>query len=161
MFGSATHPRAPATIRCARGGAILVAGILLAGCAGGGAGGQSPTAAPSVRASPTGPPSAAPSLTPVPGASASEGAAGCVSINIDYGPDARGKAGDLVSLATADIAGLLPGDVVEPDVPTDVGSGVRIVRAGEVIGTIVYFSDQHGGWLPSSGYLCGGLGFKS
>jgi hypothetical protein len=89
------------------------------------------------------------------------GAAGCLSLNIDYGPDARGKAGDLVSLATTDINGLQASDLVERDVPTDVGSGVRIVRAGEVIGSVVYFSDQHGGWLPSSGYLCGGLSFKS
>jgi hypothetical protein len=84
-----------------------------------------------------------------------------VSINIDYGPDARGKAGDLVGLARTAIAGLQAGDVVERDVPTDVGSGVRIVRAGDVIGTVVYFPDQHGGWLLFSGYVCGGLGFKS
>lgn len=85
----------------------------------------------------------------------------CVSVNIDYAPDARGKAGDLVDLARTAIEGLQAGDVVERDVPTDVGSGVRIVRAGEVIGTVVYFSDGNGGWLPSSGVLCGGLGFRS
>lgn len=160
MFGNAAHPSAPATYRGALGGAVVVAALLLAGCAGGGAGSQSPTAVPSVPASPTAPPSAAPTLTPVPGASADLGAAGCLSRNIDYGPDARGKVGDLVSLATTDITGLRAGDVVERDVPTDVGSGVRIVRAGEVIGTVVYFSDQQGGWLPFSGYLCGGLGFR-
>ena len=84
-----------------------------------------------------------------------------MSLNIDYGPNARGKAGDLVGLARAALTGLQEGDVVERDVPTDVGFGVRIVRAGDVIGTVVYFPDGNGGWLPFSGVLCGGLGFES
>jgi hypothetical protein len=84
-----------------------------------------------------------------------------VSLNIDYGPDARGKAGDLVDLARAAITGLQAGDVVALAEPTDVGTGVQVLRAGEIIGTIVYFADQHGGWLPFSGVLCGGLGFPS
>ena len=124
----------------------------------------SPTAEPAVPASPTAPPSAAPSLTPVPQAPASSGVSDCVSLNYNYGPDARGRAGDLVSLARTAIAGLQAGDVVELDEPSDVGSGVRgvrVVRADEVIGTVVYFPDQHGGWLLVSGALCGGLGFKS
>ena len=170
MFGKASRAGVPATRRFARGGAILAAGFLLAGCVGG-VGGQSPTAAPSmpaspsapppVPASPSAPPSTAALLTPVPGPSASSGATDCVSLNIDYAPDARGKAGDLVALARTAIAGLQAGDVVERGEPTDVGSDVQVVRAGAVIATLVYFPDQHGGWLLSSGDLCGGLSFKS
>src|SRR5450759_1085996 len=73
----------------------------------------------------------------------------------------RRQAGDLVGLATTAIAGLQAGDVVRRDVPTDVGSSVQIVRAGEVIGTVVYFSDGHEGWLLVSGWLCGGLSVSS
>jgi hypothetical protein len=161
MATRASRPRASATCRKASCRAILAVGLLLAGCASAVVGDQSQTAAPSVPPLPTAPPSAAPSLTPVPQASASSDASGCVSLNLDYGPDARGKAGDLVGVATTDIAGLQAGDVVKRDVPTDVGSSVLIVRAGEIIGTVVYFPDQHGGWLLFSGVLCGGLGVKS
>lgn len=167
VFGS-RRPQlsSPAVYRSASGWVILAAAFVLAGCAGGGVGGSRPAgpppaAAPSVPASPTAPPSGVPSLTPVPQASASAGATSCVSVNLDYAPDARGKAGDIVDLARAAIAGLQAGDVVERDVPTDVGSGVQILRDGEVIGTVVDFPDQHGGWLLFSGVLCGGLGFKS
>ena len=140
----------------------LTVTFLLTGCAAGATPSPSATeaATPAVAVATSTP---TPALAPTPPATAeaSSGAAGCVSLNIDYGTDARGKAGDLVSLARTAIAGLQAGDVVERDVPTDVGSGVRIVRAGEIIGTVVYFSDQHGGWLPDSGVLCGGLSFKS
>jgi hypothetical protein len=161
MFGGGSRPRARATSRPSLGGAILATGFLLAGCVGGGVGNQSPTTVFSELASPTAPPSTAPTLTPVPQGSTSSGATGCVSLNIDYGPDARGKAGDLVGLASTTIAGIQAGDVVERGEPTDGGSSVQVVRAGEVIGTVVYSPDRHGGWLPVSGVLCSGLSYKS
>ena len=140
----------------------LTVTFLLTGCAAGATPSPSATeaATPAVAVATSTP---TPALAPTPPATAeaSSGAAGCVSLNIDYAPDARGKAGDLVGLARAAIAGLRAGDVVQRDVPTDVGSGVQIVRAGEVIGTVVYFPDQHGGWLLVTGYLCGGLGVSS
>jgi len=140
----------------------LTVTFLLTGCAAGATPSSPATAAPTTAvavATSTSTPALSP--TPSPTAEASSGAAGCVSLNIDYGPDARGQAGDLVGLATTAIAGLQAGDVVRRDVPTDVGSSVQIVRAGEVIGTVVYFSDGHGGWLLVSGWLCGGLGVSS
>jgi len=136
----------------------LTVTLLLTGCAAGATPSSSATAAPMTAvAVGTSPPTPALSPTLSPTAAASSGAASCVSLNIDYAPDARGKAGDLVDLARTAIAGLQAGDVVQRDVPTDVGSSVQIVRAGEVIGTVVYFSDGHGGWLLVSGSLCGGL----
>jgi len=140
----------------------LTVTFLLTGCAAGTIPSPSATAAPTTAvAVATSTPTPTLSPTPPPTAEASSGAAGCVSLNFDYGLDARGQTGDLVGVARTAIAGLQAGDVVQRDVPTDVGSSVQVVRAGEVIGTVVYFSDGSGGWLLVSGYLCGGLGVSS
>lgn len=139
----------------------LGATFLVIGCA---AGGTPSTSAPEPSmptAAPSAVPSATPSVTPVPTASASSSTTGCVALNIDYAPDARGKAGDPVDLAKAVIAGLRAGDLVERGDPTELGSAVRIVRAGETIGNLTYVSDAKGRWLLVGGTLCGGLGVKS
>jgi len=81
----------------------------------------------------------------------------CVTANVDYGEDARGKPGDPIELTRTAVDGLLAGDVVERGgYPVETGS-VRIVRAGEVVGHVRYGSDGHGGWLPLGGTLCEGL----
>ena len=135
----------------------LGAMLLAAGCV---AGAPSSTSSPAP-SMPTAAPPAEPSPTPVPTVSASPGVSGCVSLNIDYGADARGKAGDPVDLTRTTVDGLQAGDVVEPGDPTETGVAVRILRAGEVVGDITYASDGHGGWLLMGGMLCAGLGAKS
>ena len=162
MSGDArSHPRAPAIYRRALGGAILAAGFVLAGCAGGGttAGSPSATVPPPVAPSPTVAP--APTAVPWASASASSSTTACVSVNRDYWPDARGEAGDPVDLARTGVEGLRPGDVVERGDPVEGGTAVRIVRAGQIVGDVTYVSDGHGRWLLSGGMLCDGLGFKS
>jgi len=155
MVGDArSHSSAPDIHRCALGGGILAIGFLLAGCVGGGSS-PSPTAPPSVAPSPT---LAPPAPLAAPTASPSSGATGCVSLNLDYGQDARGKAGDPVDLARNAVAGLRAGDVVERG---EAAGSVRIVRAGEIVGNVAYVSDGAGGWLLVGGTLCDGFSVRS
>jgi hypothetical protein len=85
-------------------------------------------------------------------------AGACMSGNLSYGPNAKGKHGDPVALTRAVVSGIKPQDVVERGgYPAERGS-VRIVRAGEVIGSLGFDSDGAGGWLLIDSTLCDGLG---
>ena len=152
--------RTRAACRCAAGGAILTAGLVLAGCAGGGTGSPSttvtPTVVPTSTVAPA--PTAVPTSTAAPTASPSSDGTSCVSPNLDYAQGARGKAGDPVDLAREDVTGLREGDVVERD---NAEGSVRIVRAGAIVGSITYALDGAGGWLLMGGMLCDGLGLRS
>jgi hypothetical protein len=158
--------RAQATRRSALGEAILAAGLVLVGCAGGVTSSPSTTVPPSAASAPTVAPAqtVAPAPTPVPTstpvstAPPSSDTTSCVSPTFDYAQGARGKAGEPVDLARVDVGGIRPGDVVERD--TAAGS-VRIVRDGAVIGRVTYDPDGAGGWLLVGGTLCDGLGVRS
>ena len=85
-------------------------------------------------------------------------AGSCVSGDAMFVEDARGSKEDPVRQAREQLRkGLRPGDVVERGgYPADKGL-VRVVRDGEVIGTLTYVDDGHGGWLLLSSTTCGGL----
>ena len=102
---------------------------------------------------------AAPAESSSPTATPPSGATDCVNASLDYGPDARGKPGEPVDLARSAISGLRAGDVLERADPADAGA-VQVVRAGEIVGTVTYMSDGHGGWLLVGGAMCAGLGIK-
>jgi hypothetical protein len=85
-------------------------------------------------------------------------AGACVSGSLSYGPNATGRHGDPVALTRAVVSGIKPQDVVERGgYPAEQGS-VRIVRAGEVIGSLRFDSDGAGGWLLIDSTLCDGVG---
>jgi hypothetical protein len=82
----------------------------------------------------------------------------CMSGDAMYVEDARGSKADPVEQTRKQLLkGLRAGDIVQRGgYPADKGL-VRIVRDGEVIGTLTYVDDGHGGWLLLSSTLCGGL----
>jgi hypothetical protein len=83
---------------------------------------------------------------------------GCVSSDALLGENARGPKVLPVKQAQAGLVGLLPGDVVQrAGYPVETGR-VRVVRNGEVIGSLDYQPDGHGGWLLTGTTLCDGLG---
>jgi hypothetical protein len=85
-------------------------------------------------------------------------AGSCVSGDAMFTEDARGSKEDPVRQAQKLLGkGLRAGDVVQRGgYPADKGL-VRVVRAGQVIGTLTYVDDGHGGWLLLSSTFCGGL----
>jgi hypothetical protein len=85
-------------------------------------------------------------------------AGSCMSSDAMFVEDARGSKEDPVRQARDQLRkGLRPGDVVERGgYPADKGL-VRVVRDGQVIGTLTFIDDGHGGWLLPSSTLCGGL----
>ena len=90
----------------------------------------------------------------------SPNASGCVNGNADYGEDALGKPGDPIRLTRAAVDGIQAGDVVERGgYPVENGS-VRIVRGGEVVGSVTFGSPRSGGWLLLGWTLCEGLGIR-
>jgi hypothetical protein len=85
-------------------------------------------------------------------------AGSCMSGDAMFTEDARGSTEDPVRQARKLLLkGLRAGDVVQRGgYPADTGL-VRVVRDGQVIGTLTYVDDGHGGWLLPSSTLCGGL----
>ena len=84
-------------------------------------------------------------------------AGSCVSGDALYVEDARGSKEDPVRQARKLLKGLRAGDVVQRGgYPADKGL-VRVVRDGQVIGTMTYEDDGHGGWLLVGSTSCGGL----
>ncbi|MGE5460341.1 MAG: hypothetical protein ACM3WR_06925 [Solirubrobacterales bacterium] len=77
----------------------------------------------------------------------------------DFAPGAIGDP-DPVQSAKEHVKGLEPGDVVESaGYPDSEIPHVRVVRDGEVVAVLEYFSDGQGGWLESGGSTCiDGLG---
>ena len=75
-------------------------------------------------------------------------AGSCVSGDAMYVEGARGSKANPVAQARKQLRkGLRPGDVVQRGgYPADKGL-VRVVRDGQVIGTLTYEDDGHGGWL--------------
>lgn len=85
------------------------------------------------------------------------GAGGCVSGSASYAAGARGDKAQPVKQARAHLAGLRAGDVVQrAGYPVETGR-VRVVRGGEVIGSLEYEPDGHGGWLLMNSTLCEGV----
>jgi hypothetical protein len=81
------------------------------------------------------------------------------SWSADFAPGATGDP-DPVQSARDHVKGLEPGDVVEAaGYPDSEIRHVRVVRDGEVVAVLEYFSDGQGGWLESGGSTCiDGLG---
>jgi hypothetical protein len=84
-------------------------------------------------------------------------AGSCVSGDALLAEDARGSKEDPVGQARKLLKGLRADDVVQRGgYPADKGL-VRVLRNDEVVGTMTYVDDGHGGWLLLSSVSCGGL----
>ena len=84
-------------------------------------------------------------------------AGSCVSGDALYVEDDRGSKDSPVWQARKLLTGLRAGDVVQRGgYPADMGI-VRVVRDGQVIGTMRHKDDEDDGWLLLGSISCGGL----
>ena len=81
---------------------------------------------------------------------------------MDYVEGAKGEVGDPVALTRASLSGLRPSDAVEAGgYPKTAERVVRIVRDGQVLGTISWSPAGDGGWLRVTDTFCNGSGLGS